>query len=92
VGDPLTSRIFINYRRDDSRDAAARLYDHLTQHFGRDYLFMDIDAIEPGADFVKTLNENLSDCAVMISVIGPGWSSRRLDDPNDFVRQSTSLR
>ena len=49
------SRIFINYRRQDSEGYVGRLYDRLAQHFERDDLFMDVDSIRPGTDFVKTL-------------------------------------
>lgn len=45
------SRIFINYRRDDSGGYAGWLYDRLAKHFDRDFIFMDIDLIEPGEDF-----------------------------------------
>jgi uncharacterized membrane protein YhaH (DUF805 family) len=89
----VTGRIFINYRRGDSQGAAGRLYDRLLTHFDRERLFMDVDAIEPGVDFVKTLDEQLSSCSAFIAVIGPGWlaarnsnGNPRLDNPNDYVR------
>jgi hypothetical protein len=86
-------RIFISYRRDDSAMAAGRLYDHLSAHFSDKSLFMDIDTIEPGEDFVEVLQNAVGSCQALIAVIGPDWLSiademgrRRLDDPNDFVR------
>ena len=89
----MNGAIFISYRRDDSPHAAGRLYDHLAQSFSRDQLFMDIDAIEPGLDFLKVIKEKVSGCEVLLAVIGPKWSAvrnedgtRRLNDPNDFVR------
>jgi uncharacterized membrane protein YhaH (DUF805 family) len=88
-----TGRIFICYRRGDGQAAAGRLYDQFLQHFNRDRLFMDVDAIEPGVDFVKTLDEQVANCIAFIAVIGPGWlttqsSDRkpRLDNPSDYVR------
>lgn len=87
------SRIFINYRRQDSEGYVGRLYDHLVQHFGRDQLFMDVDDIKPGADFVSELEKAVTACDVVLSVIGPHWLNaaddsglRRLDLWNDFVR------
>lgn len=87
------SRIFINYRRQDSEGYVGRLYDHLAQHFQRDDLFMDVDSIPPGADFVQVLETAVAQCDVMIAVIGPGWltcadesGERRLHQWNDFVR------
>ncbi len=87
------SRIFINYRRQDSEGYVGRLYDHLVQHFGRDDIFMDVDSIAPGKDFVQALDDAVADCDVFISIIGPVWMTaadetgqRRLDQWNDFVR------
>lgn len=92
----MAGGIFISYRRDDSRHVAGRLVDRLAQTFKRDQLFMDVDAIEPGLDFVKVLTEKVQkvrDCDVFLAVVGPQWISatdangrKRLDDPNDFVR------
>jgi len=88
----MSGRIFINYRRENSAAAAGRLADRLARHFDQQ-LFMDIDNIEPGVDFIKTLNEQVAQCEAFIAVIGPGWAdhknsagTRRLDDPHDYVR------
>ncbi len=87
------SRVFINYRRQDSEGYVGRLYDHLTQHFKRDDIFMDIDSIKPGEDFVEMLENAVAACDVLIAIIGPQWleitdgtGNRRLDEWNDFVR------
>ncbi|MBZ0287016.1 MAG: TIR domain-containing protein [Anaerolineae bacterium] len=87
------SRIFINYRRQDTEGYVGRLYDYLVQHFERDNIFMDVDSIPPGADFVKVLEDAVAACDVFIAMIGPQWQTvtdesgaRRLDQWNDFVR------
>ena len=87
------ARIFISYRRDDSGGWESRLYDRLSQHFGRDNVFMDIDTIEPGLDFVAVIQEAVGSCEALIAVIGRQWltstdavGQRRLDNPEDFVR------
>ena len=67
------SGIFISYRREDSADAAGRLYDRLSTYFGREHVFMDIDAIELGVDFVELINEKVASCDVLIAVIGRNW-------------------
>jgi len=84
--------IFINYRRDESMGMAGRLHDRLAQSFGRKNLFMDVDHIPPGVDFVTHLNNQVAACKFFIAVIGPNWlnvrnemGERRLDDPDDFV-------
>lgn len=85
--------IFISYRREDSAGYTGRLYDHLTGHFGRERVFMDIDAITPGQDFAAVLDRHVTSCDALIAVIGKSWLAcrnaqghRRLDDPRDFVR------
>jgi LCCL domain/TIR domain len=88
----MAGKIFINYRRDDSSGAAGRLHDRLAQAFGRKNLFMDVDHIPAGADFVEYLNSQLATCDVFLALIGPNWldarnddGGRRLHDPGDFV-------
>jgi CHASE2 domain-containing sensor protein len=86
------AKIFISYRRGDSIAYAGRIYDHLSQHFGADKVFMDIGGIAPGEDFVKVLDARVADSDVVIALIGPGWLNacddrgRRIDQPDDFVR------
>ncbi len=48
-------RIFISYRRNDSASNAGRIYDHLINHFGQGQVFMDVDTIRPGVDFVEVV-------------------------------------
>ena len=67
------SQIFINYRRQDSEGYVGRLYDHLVQQFDTDNIFMDVNSIEPGADFVTTLEEAVAVCDVFLAMIGPQW-------------------
>src|SRR6478609_5598921 len=88
----MAGKIFINYRRDDSIGMAGRLHDRLAQTLGRDKLFMDVDHIPAGTDFVAHLNSQVAECDVVLVVIGPNWlvakdesGGRRLDNPDDFV-------
>jgi len=89
----MTKRIFISYRRDDSAGHAGRVFDRLRTDFGQDVLFMDVDAIPLGANFVRVLREEVAKCDVLLAIMGPGWLGakdeagvRRLDNPTDFVR------
>lgn len=89
--------IFISYRRDDSAGYAGRLYDRLASHFGADRVFMDVEGIEPGTDFVVAIEKAVASCLVLIVLIGDEWLNvtdangrRRLDDPHDFIRLETS--
>jgi tetratricopeptide (TPR) repeat protein len=88
----MAGKIFINYRRDDSIGTAGRLHDRLAEAFGRDKLFMDVDHIPAGVDFVAYLNDQVAACNVFLAIIGPNWldakdesGRRRLDKPDDFV-------
>jgi len=85
--------VFISYRRGDSAGHAGRLYDRLSTHFGEPQVFMDIDGIEPGIDFVESLRQAVQQCRVLVAVIGPDWlaatdahGSKRLSNSGDFVR------
>ncbi len=86
-------KVFISYRREDSPGYAGRLYDRLHDEFGSDNVFIDVDTIQPGDDFVDVITGMLSQCDVVLAVIGPRWlaaaddrQQRRLDDETDFVR------
>jgi hypothetical protein len=88
-----SAKLFINYRREDTAPYAGRLYDRLSAHFGTDQVFIDIDQIEPGEDFVEVIKRKVGACEIAIVSIGPNWLSatdasgkRRLDDTEDFVR------
>ena len=86
-------KIFISYRRDDSAGHAGRLCDHLVGHFGQQNVFMDVEAIKPGLDFVEVVQEAVGSCDALIAVIGREWlgasdgsGRRRLENPEDLVR------
>lgn len=90
---PQTGRIFISYRRADSAGYAGRIYDRLSAHFGKESIFMDVDTIPAGLDFVEVLENAVQSCDVLVALIGRQWLSikdeagkRRLDNPQDFVR------
>lgn len=90
--DPDAFRIFISYRREDTPHAAGRLYEILKERFKAEQLFMDVDTIAPGVDFVDELAEAVALCDVLIAVIGKRLltqrrgGERRIDDPSDWMR------
>src|SRR6266436_4869461 len=97
----MNGQIFISYRREESRWSTRSLYDRLCAHFDRKQIFMDIDAIALGDDFVKAIEKTVGECDVLIAVIGARWliskdehDGRRLDNPEDFVRReiATALK
>lgn len=93
--------VFISYRREESAGHAGRIYDRLREKFGKDRVFMDVSAIEPGVDFLESIDRAVGSCTALLVVIGRRWlectdaaGRRRLDDPRDFIRLevSTALR
>ncbi len=91
-------KIFISYRRADSAETVNRLYDRLVYAFGRDNVFKDVDTLQRGDDFPDVLRHWVQTCDVVLSVIGQRWLTvqddagrRRLDNPNDWVRQENEM-
>ena len=88
----MAGKVFINYRRDDSSGTAGRVYDRLAHAFGRNNVFMDVDHIPAGVDFVQHLSTQVAATDAFLVIIGPHWldatdqaGQRRLDNPDDFV-------
>jgi hypothetical protein len=86
--------VFISYRRGETSGQARALHDRLAQRFGAERVFMDVDSIDPGADFVQKIEEAIGSSGVTLVLIGRDWLNRRseehlLDDPTDFVRLET---
>lgn len=91
------AKIFISYRREDSEYQADRLHSALSRYFknGGDDIFIDIDKIPLGTDFVDHLKNTVGQCEALLALIGRNWLDarqarntklRRIDDPGDFVR------
>jgi len=69
------------------------LCDRLRAQFGPKQIFMDLDSIELGENFVEVIETTVSGCDVLLAVIGNNWfntkdeaGARRLDNPVDWVR------
>jgi TIR domain len=88
----MAQRIFISYRRDDSRGYAGRLQGDLSRRYSEEHVFRDVE-IPPGADFGEYITGLVDKCNVVLAIIGPRWidardrdGERRIDDPQDWVR------
>jgi hypothetical protein len=86
--------VFISYRRHDTGPYATMLQKEFSSRLGKEQVFMDIDSIAIGVDFVEAIERAVDSCAVLLALIGPQWATvtdedgrRRLDDPDDKVRQ-----
>jgi TIR domain len=89
----MAAKVFISYRREDSAGYAGRIHDRLVRELGADLLFIDVDSVPLGVNFVNVLRDEVAKCSVLLAVIGRDWldvrdenGRRRLDNPNDFVR------
>ncbi|HMW23170.1 MAG TPA: TIR domain-containing protein [Burkholderiaceae bacterium] len=89
----MPAGIFISYRRQEALKEARAIFEKLSREFGAGQVFIDLEGLDYGVDFVESLERQLQHCQVMLVLIGPGWvaapdghGGRRLDDANDFVR------
>src|SRR5712692_9842005 len=85
-------KVFISYRRNDERHAAARVYERLVHDLGKDNVFLDVDSLRYGADFVNVIGNTIAACEWCLVVISKNWrgpsatGTARIDDEADFVR------
>ncbi|MCO4772114.1 MAG: toll/interleukin-1 receptor domain-containing protein [Deltaproteobacteria bacterium] len=88
----LPAGVFLSYRRSDAVAYAGRLHDSLREHFEDERIFMDLDDIGTGEDFVHALDAALESVKAMVVLIGPTWETveneggRRLLQQGDWVR------
>ncbi|MBV8226800.1 MAG: toll/interleukin-1 receptor domain-containing protein [Verrucomicrobia bacterium] len=69
----MSGQIFISYRRDDTWGVAGRLSDRLRAQFGQNQIFMDLDSIKLGANFMEVIETTVAKCDVLLAVIGNDW-------------------
>jgi hypothetical protein len=67
------SRIFINYRREDTAPNASRIYEWLSERYGDDQVFMDVDTIEPGLDWMQAIDRAVGSADLVLALIGTHW-------------------
>src|SRR5262249_23097710 len=67
--------------------------------YGKQNVFLDVIAIDEGADFPDFIRQDILRADQFLIVIGPTWletedrarGGRRLDNPDDFVRREIAL-
>jgi len=67
------SRIFINYRREDTAPNASRIYEWLAERYGDEQVFMDVDTIEPGLDWMQAIDRAVGSADLVLALIGTDW-------------------
>ena len=86
--------VFISYRRDDSPDTVARIYQALTAQLPNQKIFRDIDGIPLGKEFPDLLREKLAEATTILVIIGPRWLEilkQRATAPVDHVRDEIRI-
>jgi hypothetical protein len=85
---------FISYRRKENQLHARTIWKELADRYGDKLVFMDLSSIDYGEVFPDEIDEAIRWCRVMLVLIGPHWldvdpihGTRRIDDPNDWVRR-----
>ncbi len=83
-------RIFISYRRDDSAGHTGRIFDRLEGYFGQGQVFMDVDTIRPGLNFVEVVEQAVGVCDGLVAVKGvSGCMPLVRLDPGGWMIQQT---
>lgn len=91
--------VYISYRRrTDEGNTASRLADFLRRAVGAERVFIDVDSVKVGESFRDVVRGGIEHASAVLVLIGPQWldvpsgpGSRRLDDPQDSVRQELEL-
>lgn len=90
--------IFISYRRKSGGPEARLLAQHLEHKFGLDSIFLDVESIEPGINWLATVQTQIASADLVIAVIDEQWNAAtsddglsRLHDKDDAVRMELSL-
>lgn len=81
-------KIFLSYRRNDIPGYVRILEEQLEQQFGHGRVFRDTSDIPGGADWRKTIEDNLRESAVLLLVIGKHWErlwNERRDGEENYV-------
>lgn len=82
--------IFVSYRRDDVPTAAGRIFDELAHAYGQRSVFIDYANLTFGEGLERIL-EQLRNCRILVTVIGPNWGPDRLKDTDDYVRREIEV-
>lgn len=92
-----TPTVFISYRRADTAPSADRIDERLVRALGRSNVFYDKHDTPPGKAFKRLIERRLKSSQVLLVVVGKEWvdarkdGRRRLEDPEDFVRQEVEM-
>lgn len=85
--------VFISYRRSDTSSGyASWIYERLAAELGPANVFMDIDSLPLGVDFVEYLENALARTDIALVLIGPGWLHALDEDGTRTARRYLAAR
>jgi len=82
-----TAKVFICYRRSESQYLVSQLADFLRKRLGKANVFLDIDTIDAGQNFLEIIDDYIRGSDAVIAVIGPMWISAATERSTDHVAQ-----
>lgn len=86
-------KVFLSYRRADTSADVGRFGDKLRSRLSSEHIFLDVESIESGEDFERSILCALSEADWVIVFIGQHWQlggiehASRLHEPDDYVRR-----
>jgi len=93
----MKGKIFISYRRAADRWAVDTVRKELVAAFGEDNVFFDAQTLDPGDDWLKRLDTEISRASVVLVLYCKEWlgpsadGTRRIDHEGDMVRREVEL-
>jgi TIR domain len=89
----MKGKIFVSYRRATNAFAVQTVFERLVSAFGEDRVFLDRRSLEPGEDWLQSLDREVARATAVVMVFSQEWfgtqpdGTRRIDDPGDMVRR-----
>ncbi|MFF7991335.1 TIR domain-containing protein [Kitasatospora xanthocidica] len=81
-------RVFLSFRKADSRWMRNRVHLALAERFGSDRFFKSGGSIPAGADYAEVLRRQAAGCELMLVLIGPGWLDARGPDGMRLIERT----
>jgi len=89
----VSKKVFISYRREDTADAAGRVYDRLWRVLSKPNVFFDVSTIGGGQDFNEKIVSAIGRTDAALIFIGRDWlapvqpaGKPRIWEESDYVR------
>lgn len=76
IAERVRTKIFISYRRTDTRHMAGRIWDRLSSEYGADNIFFDADSIPAAVDFRHHIKDAMEKSYVVLMLIGDRWQKK----------------